>query len=136
MWLTHRSSTSTWATATPTTATPTAATIPLPQKLEFSQQAPHATTLVVMTTTAVTTTSSMPVHTSLSTMLTTMTTATTTAHPSNFTVVSKSNAHTVTPTMEATINNKSHVNYSVFSLVPTVHLPTITDMGATQHTTN
>ncbi|ELR21686.1 uncharacterized protein ACA1_231430, partial [Acanthamoeba castellanii str. Neff] len=79
--------------------------------------APHAATLVAMTTTAITTASSMPMHTSPSTMLTAMTTATTTAHPSNFTIISKSNAHTVTPTMEATINNTSHVNYSVFSLL-------------------
>lgn len=104
--------------------------------LRPSQQAPHAATLVAMTTTAITTASSMPMHTSPSTMLTAMTTATTTAHPSNFTIISKSNAHTVTPTMEATINNTSHVNYSVFSLVPTMHLPTNTDTGAMQHTTN
>jgi len=58
------------------------------------------------------------------------------AHPSDFNVVSKRHLQALVPTTVDVPINKQVPLYSVFSLIPTVHLPTIADTGATQHTTN
>jgi hypothetical protein len=97
-------------------------------------QTAHTTALAVMTTTTITAASSLPLHTPQSSILTAMTAATTAARPSNFTIVSES-AASAALSSEPT-PNKPFQNYSVFSLVAPIHLPTITNTSATQHTTN
>jgi hypothetical protein len=89
-----------------------------------------------MTVAAIAAALALPVHTPQSTMLAAMTAAAAAARPSDFAVVSESDVCAATPSVKTTTNNKSHTNYSVFSLVPTVRLPTIADTGAMQHTTN
>jgi hypothetical protein len=87
-----------------------------------------------MTATTVVAVSSLPLHTPQLSVLTTMTTTTAAARLSNFTIVSESAAGAALSSEPTP--NKPFQNYSVFSLVMPIHLPTITNTGATQHTTN
>jgi hypothetical protein len=67
-------------------------------------------------------------------VLAAMTTAATAARLSDLAIVSES-AASAALSSELT-PNKPFQNYSVFSLVTPLHLPTIADTGAMQHTTN
>ncbi|ELR21517.1 uncharacterized protein ACA1_079700 [Acanthamoeba castellanii str. Neff] len=67
-------------------------------------------------------------------VLATMTAAATAARLSDFAIVSESAAGAALSSEPTP--NKPFQNYLVFSLVTPVHLPTITDTGAMQHTTN
>jgi hypothetical protein len=108
--------------------------------LRPSQASPCATTLATMTAAAVAAASAMPAHALQSAIFAAMTAAAAAARLSDFAIISEPDAHgaaaVVAPAVAPISINKSHANYSVFSLVPTISLPTIADTGATQHTTN
>jgi hypothetical protein len=93
-----------------------------------------------MTAAAVAAASAMPAHALQSAIFAAMTAAAAAARLSDFAIISEPDAHgaaaVVAPAVAPISINKSHANYSVFSLVPTISLPTIADTGATQHTTN
>jgi hypothetical protein len=96
----------------------------------------HTAALTTMTAAAIMATATLPPHTPQSSVLAAMTTTTATARPRNFAIVSESVTGTTTAFSEPTPINKPFPNYSVFSLVALVDLPTIANTGAMQHTTN
>jgi hypothetical protein len=87
-----------------------------------------------MTTAAVAAASTLLPNTPQSLIFTTMTTTTAATCPSDFTIISESEVSTTT-VPQPMLNKQLH-NYSVFSLMAPIHLPTIANTGATQHTTN
>ncbi|ELR24539.1 integrase core domain containing protein [Acanthamoeba castellanii str. Neff] len=97
-------------------------------------QTAHTAALAAMTAAAVAAASSFLLHTPQSSILAAMTAATAAAHPSDFAIVSESAAGAALSSEPTP--NKPFQNYSVFSLVAPIHLPTIADTSATQHTTN
>ena len=99
------------------------------------QIATHATTLAAMTAAAMALATALLPHMLQPSIFAAMTAATASACPSDFAIVTESNTCAAVGTLDLA-TNKQHSIYSVFSLLVPVHLPTIADTGATQHTTN
>ncbi len=99
---------------------------------------PHMTALASMTAAAVAAASTLLAHATQATIFAAMTAAAAAARPSDFAIVSESGAagtEAAHPTVSTTFNKPGSA-YSTFLLVQAVHLPTIADTGATQHTIN
>jgi hypothetical protein len=87
-----------------------------------------------MTAAAVAAAAALPLHASQASIFAAMTAAAASARPSDFPVTTEADVY-VTMVSSESHDNKQHSIYSVFLMSP-VSLPTITDTGATQHTTN